>query len=114
MEVNFKDVYKPPFRIANCDITVRSDNGVPAFTAFSEKSRKHMLNIMNILNGEAGEKYSKDKISVSGAELSVDGCKIGVRGWGYLTGGGALNLDVPEAVKVQDAFIAWVVSKITN
>lgn len=36
-----------------------------------------------------------------------------MRGWGYLTGGGAENLPSDEAAKIQDEFAEWVV-KILN
>lgn len=35
-----------------------------------------------------------------------------VRGWGHLTGGGALGLGEDEAVEIQDSFHKWVVETL--
>ena len=37
-----------------------------------------------------------------------------IRGWGYLTGCGGLNMDPDEAAEVQDQFTAWVVETLNN
>ena len=35
-----------------------------------------------------------------------------LRGWGHLTGGGALNLPDKEAIQIQNEFLDWVISKL--
>lgn len=35
-----------------------------------------------------------------------------IRGWGHLTGCGALNLPDHEAAKIQDDFGEWIVKKL--
>lgn len=35
-----------------------------------------------------------------------------IRGWGHLTGCGALNLPPEEAIEIQDDFGEWIVKKL--
>lgn len=52
-------------------------------------------------------KYNKD------GYVSIDGINIMVlRGWGHLTGRGALNLSPEEAIEIQDDFGEWIVKKL--
>lgn len=116
MQIDFKTVYKPPFKVADHKISAYSANGVNTFSAFSDKAQRHMSRIVDILNGTSSEKYNKTDVYVNRAELHVEDSVIIVRGWGYLTGNGvrALGLFPIEAAKVQDDFIKWVVNKITE
>lgn len=115
MYIDFKTVYKPPFKVID-DISTVSVNGVKTFSAFSEKAQKHMQRIVDILNGKSDEKYRKEDVHINRAEIHVEDSIVIVRGWGYLTGNGvrALGLFPNEAAIVQDDFIKWVVSKITK
>jgi hypothetical protein len=62
----------------------------------------------------------KGKFSECLGSISVNDPKLGpvpvidIRGWGYLTGCGALNMHPDEAAKVQDQFTAWVVQVLNN
>lgn len=113
-ELTFKDVYAPPFRIADLSIYVYSSNGIKTFTAFGDKAQTHMNHIVGLLNGEASEKYDKSDVSVDKDKLYVKGCMIMVRGWGALTGSGGYGFNPTDAAKIQDAFIQWVVDTITE
>ena len=115
MYIDFRTVYKPPFKVVD-DISTVSVNGVKTFSAFSEKAQKHMKRIVDILNGKSNEKYRKEDVHTNRAEIHVEDSVVVVRGWGYLTGNGvrALGLFPNEAIRVQDDFIKWVTNKITE
>lgn len=112
--LTFKDVYAPPFRIADLNIYVYSSNGIKTFTAFGDKAQAHMNHIVSLLNGELTEKYDKSDVIVDKDKLYVKGSLIMVRGWGTLIGSGGYNLTPTEASKIQDDFIQWVVDTITE
>jgi len=113
-KLTFKDVYAPPFRIADFNIYAYSSNGIKTFTAFGDKAQTHMNHIVGLLNGEIAEKYDKADINVDKDRLYVSGILIMVRGWGALTGSGGYGLNPTDAAKIQDDFIQWVVDTITE
>ena len=39
---------------------------------------------------------------------------LDIRGWGYLTGAGGLNLSNEEACKIQDSFERWVINTLNS
>lgn len=112
--ITFKDVYKPPFRVDEfCPINVRSSNNVMTFTYF-RYNQDDLKEMVAILNGES-EKRITDNVRYENTVIYIDDCPVlRVRGWGHLTGCGAMNLPVEVAVKIQDDFGEWVVNKLTK
>lgn len=107
--IDFKEVWKAPFR--NDGLYIWSFNNVMTATNIAGKKGKKVLqDICDALNGGKISGY-KD-IEVDGCELTINGCLIRIRGWGYLIGIGGLRLKPEEAVKVQDEFINYIVDKI--
>lgn len=51
-------------------------------------------------------RYDKGIVSINRANI------IRIRGWGHLTGCGALNLPSEKAAKIQDDFGEWIVKKL--
>jgi hypothetical protein len=111
--MDFKEVYKPPFRV-DMGIYGFSSNGTTTFTAFGSVAQKNLAKVVELLNGERTDKFKKDDIIVKKDKLFIEGDVILVRGWGKLIGSGGLNLPPQEAAKLQDDFIAWVVENITE
>ena len=105
-ELTFKDVWKPPFHTDLCYIYSSND-----VMALMTDEPEDLVNICNLLNGEKGTKYSEFK--VKGCEL-YGPITIIVRGWGHLTGCGALNLPPHVAAKIQDSFVEWIRRTITD
>lgn len=72
---------------------------------------EEMLNrICEILNGTKPTK-GNPAVGADGPHIYLNGDLIlVVRGWGYLTGAGCLNLDEAEAAKIQDDFAKHVVN----
>ena len=69
---SFEDVYKKPFRADEHGSFVWSSNGVMTFSGYDHANLPFMKRVCRVLNGE---------------QVFL------VRGWGYLTGYGALNLN---------------------
>ena len=120
---SFKDVWQPPFKNdMNCYIV--DDNGMMAFSCIIHNA-KIVNRIVSLLNDEADAKpflkagTDKDKfyIAVSDSE-DVEGIKQGikphllVRGWGYLTSPGGLNLGSEQAYALQSQLVDYCVRKL--
>ena len=74
----------------------------------SEYDRKM---IVKAVNGETELKM--EGLTVDGCDFFKDGTYIFcVRGWGHLTGIGALNLTEEKAVEIQDGFINHVLKSV--
>ena len=71
--------------------------------------------MVDVLNGnEIKNKYEKLEIK-DDCDLYYDGIIIGsFRGWGYLTGSGALGLSEKEAVTVQNEMIEFVLNGLVK
>jgi hypothetical protein len=107
---DFKEIYTPPFE-NHWDSYFFSSNGVMSFTLLTHNERL-LSRIEECLNSETPVKVS-DNVEKVGIHIKIDGKKILLtRGWGHLTGIGALNLPTDIAAKVQDDFIDWTVSKL--
>lgn len=69
-----------------------------------------MSSICEILN-EAKPTKGNPGVGIDGPNIYLNGNILAVvRGWGYLTGTGGLNLDPDEAAKIQDDFASFVVN----
>ena len=103
--------YKPPF-IFDGYSYIDTDEGSMALQGDYE-DRELLKKIESILN-----KTEKGCFKVIGTKeldpcaLQVDGKWLTIRGWGHLTGTGAMNLDEQEAMRLQDAFRDWLISKL--
>lgn len=107
--MDFKEVFKPPFSTdpGDYEIYIWCDGGKQM--AFNLLQRGISKRIVALLNGEEGAKPFK-KIGISeNHQFIIDGYAplLKVRGWGRLTGTGALNLHPEEAIKIQNDFVDW-------
>lgn len=113
--MTFKEAYKLPFHEYLDWMYVLSANGTKVFTAFSPAAKGILRNIVNILNGEGTTpKYDRKFIKVDRDMILINGETILVRGWGKLTGCGGFGLKREEAARIQDEFISWVISQISE
>ena len=96
-----------------------SGNDVMVFTTDMERDpcsdfiKKLMNDMLTVLNGgELKTKYEHLNIK-DGCDLYYGDISIGsFRGWGHLTGTGALHLPENEAAKIQDELIEFVLNKM--
>lgn len=113
MKKNFKDIYKLPLSVCDSHVYVWTENGVMAFNnlvGFEESDVEYLNNLVAAINGETPGVYNAE---AKDGRIFVDGEKVLLaRGWGYLTGGGALNLPSDVAAKMQDDFIAFCVLQL--
>lgn len=109
--MKFDEIYKPPFHDF-FGIEVKTKDGVRCFdwvVRITQENKQMILDSLNGISRKAikGEiKYNSDFISINGINIMV------LRGWGHLTGCGALNLPSEEAAKIQDDFGEWIVKKL--
>lgn len=110
--MKFDEIYKSPFH-DNFGIGVNTKEGVRCFDWMVKIPQESKQLILDILNGRT-DKFVKREVKYDpSGQVSIDGIKvILIRGWGHLTGGGALNLPYREAAKIQDDFGEWIVKKL--
>lgn len=113
--MDFKEIYKLPFRIIIDGMCAMSSNNVKTFTAFDPASQVELKRIIDILNGDSTIKYDRNSIRAEKDAIYVNKESIIlVRGWGYLTGSGGLGMNPNDAAKLQDEFIEWIVDTISE
>ena len=85
----------------------------------NEEEKKKLEKIVALLNGEddvpfkhVGYNFDEDLIGVGDTVEEAGKPILLTRGWGYLTGCGALALDRKVARDIQIDFMKWVISKL--
>lgn len=113
--IDFKEVYKLPLRIDDVfKIYVKTSNNVKAFNLLdtSEKYINIVKKVINIINGD-DHQHITNNVTYKDGFIYIDNAALFlVRGWGYLTGIGGLNLAPKIAAKIQDDFCKFVVKKL--
>lgn len=110
--MKFDEIYKSPFHDF-FGIGVETKEGVQCFDWMVKMPQESKQLILDILNSRTDKSVKREiKYSPSG-QVTIDGINvILIRGWGHLTGRGALNLSPEEAAKIQDDFGEWIVKKL--
>lgn len=113
---SFEDVYKKPFRVDECGGFVWSSNGVMTFSVYDYANLPFMKRVCKVLNGEIKADFPhKFEVAKDRTAILYNGELVFfVRGWGHLTGCGALNLNPKLAANIQDDFIAHVVKTLNG
>lgn len=107
---NALEIYKLPFHVSGPYIF--SSNGVMALTSVNDDC-EFMERVCCELNEEYLGLARWENVESKGQYILADGKPILIiRGWGHLTGCGALNLPSEEAAKIQDDFRDWIISKL--
>lgn len=112
MDKKITEIFQPPFRADGAFIF--SANGVMSLMAADcwNYPDEMMARIATILNGESKPK-GNPRIGLNDMEICINGDPLlTIRGWGYLTGAGGLNLSIEEAEKIQSDFAHWVVDRL--
>lgn len=111
-ELTFKDVYQLPLSEDEYSMTyIWSSNRVMTFNILIS-NKEIITELLAIINGESTKKVSKE-VTYEDGYIKIDGNPIFLlRGWGHLTGCGALNLPAEKAANIQDDFANWVVNKL--
>jgi hypothetical protein len=108
---NYKDVYLFPLEESCGWIYDQKRNFVFQFMIDDEIAQEKILDVIN------GEENFKNLDLVfkheQGQILDKSGLPIIlIRGWGNLTGCGAMNLPVEEAANIQDTFAEFIVERL--
>lgn len=113
---SFEDVYKKPFHADEHGSFVWSSNGVMTFSGYDYENLPFMKRVCRVLNGEIKADFPhKFEASKKTTAIFYNGELVFlVRGWGHLTGCGALNLNPKLAANIQDDFIAHVVKTLNG
>lgn len=110
-QITWEQVWELPLRKdEHSNVYAWANNGTMALT-FATDDLSLIKGIVDRINGKEAE-ISK-KWDRSGTTFYCDG-KVAfiVRGWGHLVGGGALALPMDEAVRIQDEFCDFILSKL--
>lgn len=108
----WKDAYTPPFK--DCyGICIKDSKGrmVANFLTTSEENRSRIIGILNgKLKSEALVPFSRQNQHIYYGPHKI----LLMRGWGYLTGIGGLNLDEETAAQIKDSMADYIVDKLNN
>lgn len=97
--------YQPPFHYDGYSY-VWSFNDTMTLM-FVNTPKEEVAKILRAINGEKEHKI--EGLTHEGVDFFLNGIYIFcVRGWGFLTGRGAMNLPIEKAEKIQDSFVEYV------
>lgn len=124
---DWRDCYKLPLHLDKYCVYALDANDGTALSSFNLKydeignylpgEQERIKHIIDVINGDCVSDFKPEW------KLSDDEpCKITykgeyqflVRGWGYLTGCGGLNLPEELAAKMQDGFIEYILDKLNG
>lgn len=107
-------VWQPPFR-NHIGLYIVDFFGNRMFQ-FGQVNPETKLKLIDILNSDESDKYLPEDARIEDKIwIKTDKYKIMLmRGWGYLTGSGGLNLSDNEVIEIQDKTIQWAFDKLTN
>lgn len=109
--MTFKEVYRPPFTTDGVFVYGQG-NVVALMPGDTDCPYEILERACHVLNGVVPSKGNR-KIGCDGPEIYLNGdLFLVVRGWGYLTGVGGLNLPHDEAARIQDDFARWVAGRL--
>ena len=107
----YKEFYQLPLEYQHGWIYDQKGNFVFQFMIDDEKTEQKILDVINgkenFKNLDLVFKYEQGQI-VDKSGLPI----ILIRGWGNLTGKGALNLPEKEAANIQDTFANFIVERL--
>ena len=118
--MTWKEVYQLPLLWKKSTaINVLSKNYVTALTFtfdyFNPSKQQIIEKIVAKLNGDTTIKFDGEFTLHNNTRVFYNGeLMFMIRGWGYLTGIGALNLPEDEAIKIQDDFANFVIETLNS
>ncbi len=115
----FKDVYKFPFvkdKFIPTKINDSNSNGNFVFEFLFDSKEKIDLTL-SVINGDTtfeslDLKFFRKGVHIYGVNSRIP--YIRIRGWGNLTGIGAMNLSAEEAANIQDTLADYIVEQLNK
>lgn len=117
MKEDFKIVFKFPLKQLICGIKVVTDNNKPAFDwlIMNDELKEKILDLLNGKITKLDDKKHEAFYDSNSCTVFLDDTMLlRIRGWGYLTGIGGLNLGVDIANKLTNDFGYWIKNKLTS
>ena len=111
----YKEVYQFPLRLAKYGSWVYDEKSNFVFQ-FEIKNKEKRQLLLDVINGEK-KLYNPDAVfhHEDGYILTDKSVEvILIRGWGNLTGIGAMNLSGEEAANIQDTFAEFIVEQLNK
>ncbi len=109
--LTWEKVYDLPLSLDECSSYAWSKSGTMALQFNGLKNKNSRQKIVDAINGVS-------ELKIEG--IKKDNCDFYIReeqifcarGWGYLTGAGALNLPEEKALEIQNGFIEHVLKSL--
>jgi len=107
----YKEVYQLPLEDIHGWIYDQNENFVFQFSIDNEETQNEILDVINgknkLTNPNISFRHDRGGIiDNTGREIIL------IRGWGNLTGTGAMNLSDKEASNIQDTFANFIVERL--
>jgi len=108
--------FKPPFKVCKYSSHVDDSRGNFCFQFATYRTDKEKLLFQNIVNGVTPSfgmgmyKFNKDEGVITFDDKEI----ITIRGWGFLTGTGGLNLSGDEANEIQNKLGEYLTEKLNG
>lgn len=111
--MTWRDAFELPFQADCLGVYIYDDNERVVLNVGVDED--YRLKILNVLNG-GKEYFIHLPFTAEDGRIRDSAGKVVlvVRGWGYLTGTGGLNLSPEEAAKIQDELQEWIVNKLNG
>lgn len=113
MDRLFNKAFKMPFTTDEV-MHIFDANGQLILNTIKDLNKENMINLCERLNGYSDPAYSNDwQYRESDQVVTQNGREMySIRGWGYLTGIGGLNLNEDEAKLIQDDLGEYVAERM--
>ena len=109
---NINKYFKAPFYTDDYYMYIFDSNNQVMFNILDNNKQKINM-IIDCLNDKSEYKFAN--VSINGENIDIDNKPIlCVRGFGYLTGAGALGLSNEDAIKIQNDMLEFVIIKLTK
>ena len=109
---NINKYFKAPFYTDDYYMYIFDSNNQVMFNILDNNKQKINM-IIDCLNDKSEYKFAN--VSINGENIDIDNKPIlCVRGFGYLTGAGALGLSNEDAIKIQNDMLEFVKNEITK
>lgn len=109
----WKEAYKLPLSVDDWGLFAFDAEHNMALSSFDDEDEAK--EIVEIINGTKESTYEPKWEVVEGCKIIYDGeYMFLVRGWGHLTGCGAMGLRPVVAAAIQDQFIEYILGKLNG
>jgi hypothetical protein len=111
----FEKAFTLPFKLDEDLDWIYDSNHHFAFQLQANINESDKKRLIDCINGIKVDKKPNHKIERDFGTIILDGKALFlIRGWGYLTGGGGLNLSEGEAIEIQDDLGDYIVEMLSR